>query len=178
MAEWTRDRRRLGQLAGLALGIGVLAGLVLAPQPGSPGVAPATATWRLPPAERPLSYRAADFLSLLRGRQWGPAGGPDGAGGAAGAQGAVTTTWALVGVVAGPQPVALLQEEGSATTLRLAAGGRMADGTQVVGVTAVPAQVTLQRGGCRIELRLYAQVHLNQALTACVPATGPAVERE
>lgn len=74
--------------------------------------------------------------------------------------------------------MALLQEEGGATTLRLAAGGRMADGTQVVGVTAVPAQVTLQRGGCRIELRLYAQVHMNQALTACVPATGRAVERE
>ena len=177
MAEWTRNRRRLGQLAGLALGIGVLAGLVLAPQPGPPGAAPAAAAWRLPSAERPLSYRTADFLPLLRGRQWGPAGATEGVdGGAEG--GPAAATWQLVGVVTGPQPVALLQEEGKPTTLRLAAGGRMADGTRVEAVTAVPAQVTLQRGGCRIELRLYAQVHLDQALTACAPATGRAVERE
>lgn len=178
MAEWMRDRRRRGQLAGLALGLGVLAGLVLAPQPGAGGAAPAAAHWVLPSAQRPLSYREADFLALLRAPQWG-AGAAGSAGGAAGAPGAAAAaTWQLVGVVAGPQPRALLQEEGNPSTLRLAAGGRMADGTRVVAVTVVPAQVSLQRGGCRIELRLYAQVHLDQALTACAPATGSAIERE
>jgi len=178
MVEWTRARRRWGPLTGLALGLGVLAGLVLAPQPGAGGAAPAAAHWVLPSAQRPLSYREADFLTLLRAPQWG-AGVAGSAGGAAGAPGAAATaTWQLVGVVAGPQPLALLQQEGNPSTLRLAAGGQMADGTRVVAVTVMPAQVRLQRGSCRIELRLYAQVHLNEALTACAPATGPAIERE
>ncbi|MDE1959715.1 MAG: hypothetical protein KGI40_11615, partial [Xanthomonadaceae bacterium] len=124
MAEWTRDRRRLGQLAGLALGIGVLAGLILAPQPGPPGLPPAAAHWSLPSAERPLGYRESDFLVLLRAPQWG-AGGPGSAGGAAGTESAAAATWQLVGVVVGPQPLALLQQEGNPSTLRLAAGGQM-----------------------------------------------------
>ena len=49
---------------------------------------------------------------------------------------------------------------------------------RVVAVTVVPAQVTLQRGGCRIELRLYAQVHLDQALAGCAPVVGLPIERE
>ena len=178
MAEWTRDRRRLVQLAGLALAVGLLAGLVLAPRPGPPELAPAIAHWSLPSAERPLGYRESDFLALLRAPQWG-AGASGSAGGVAGAAGAAAAaTWQLVGVVAGPQPLALLQQAGNPSTLRLAAGGRMGDGTRVEAVTVVPAQVTLQRGGCRIELRLYAQVHLDQALTACMPATGLPIERE
>ena len=178
MAEWTRDRRRLVQLAGLALGIGALAGLVLAPRPGPPGLAPAVAHWSLPSAQRPLGYRESDFLALLRAPQWG-VGAPGSVGGVAGAPGAAAAaTWQLVGVVAGPRPLALLQQAGNPSTLRLAAGGRMSDGTRVETVTVVPAQVTLQRGGCRIELRLYAQVHLNEALTACAPATGLSIERE
>src|SRR5487761_2287640 len=88
MAEWTRERRRWGQLAGLALGLGVLAGLVLAPQPGAGGAAPAAAHWVLPSAQRPLSYREADFLTLLRAPQWG-AGAAGAAGGAAGGGGDV-----------------------------------------------------------------------------------------
>ena len=178
MAEWTRDRLRLGQLAALALGIGVLAGLVLAPRPGPSGLAPAVARWSLPAAEPPLDYRESDFLALLRAPQWG-AGAAGSVGSVAGAPGAAAAaTWQLVGVVAGPQPLALLQQAGNPSTLRLAAGGRMVDGTRVEAVTVVPAQVTLQRGGCRIELRLYAQVHLDQALSACAPATGMPIERE
>ena len=175
MAEWLRERRRWVLLLGLALAIGVLAGLVLAPRPGPSDAAPAAARWALPAAVPPLSYRQADFLQLLHGRQWGADAVGAGVAGVAATDAAAT--WRLVGVVAGPQPVALLQQEGNPSTLRLRAGGQMADGTRVVAVTAVPAQVTLQRGGCRIELRLYAQVHLNAALSACAPA-APTVERE
>ncbi len=166
LVEWMQTRPYRSAITIGAL-LGVLWGVLATPPEPPPGAA-AALEWSLPAMTVVAEPGAA--LAAIPASVWGAAGagGPRGsrAGAAAGVQ-----QWRLLGIVAGPEPIAIVQSaQTGAAIQRLAVGDPLPDGARILAIG--DTLIRFERDGCRHQRTLYA------AAAEPEPECGEPAERE